>query len=91
VKTKLRLSERNYHCDRCGLVVDRDLNAARNLALLASEVTAGTSSPSCGVTVNEPDGNPCQTRTARAAGIATGRPAVMGRANAAPQGDGCLN
>jgi putative transposase len=34
VKTKLRLSERTYQCEHCGLVVDRDLNAARNLANL---------------------------------------------------------
>jgi putative transposase len=32
VKTKLALSERTYHCQHCGLVIDRDLNAARNLA-----------------------------------------------------------
>ncbi|MCP3801735.1 IS607 family element RNA-guided endonuclease TnpB [Allokutzneria sp. A3M-2-11 16] len=70
VKAKLRLSERMFRCDECPLVLDRDLNAARNLAKLVE----ATSSPSCGVTVNEPDGNPCQTRTARAAGTATGRP-----------------
>jgi IS605 OrfB family transposase len=37
VKTKLALSERTYTCTNCGLVVDRDLNAARNLAALAGE------------------------------------------------------
>jgi len=49
VKTKLRLSERTFRCDECGLVLDRDLNAARNLAGLAEqviEVIGGTSSPS---------------------------------------------
>lgn len=25
------LSERTYHCDSCGLVLDRDLNAAINI------------------------------------------------------------
>jgi putative transposase len=74
VKAKLRLSERTFHCEHCAVVLDRDLNAARNLAQLVSEVTADMSSPSCGATGNEPDGNPCQTRTARAAGTATGRP-----------------
>jgi putative transposase len=74
VKTKLRLSERTFRCDECPLVLDRDLNAARNLAQLVDKVAGGMSSPSCGATRNEPDGNPCQTRTARAAGTATGRP-----------------
>ncbi|MCW4354863.1 transposase [Hoyosella sp. YIM 151337] len=37
VKAKLTLSERRYVCDNehCGLVIDRDLNAAVNLARLA--------------------------------------------------------
>ena len=35
VKSKLSLSEREYICYRCGVVVDRDLNAATNLAKLA--------------------------------------------------------
>jgi putative transposase len=86
VKTKLRLSERIYHCDQCGLTLDRDLNAARNLARLIVEVgdvSGGMSSPSCGATRNEPDGNPCKTRTTRAVGTATGRPGHTGRANAA--------
>jgi len=76
VKTKLRLSERVFRCDACGLVLDRDLNAARNLAAL---VHRETSSPSCGATRNEPDGNPRQTRATRAAGTATGRPAPAGQ------------
>ncbi|MBP2330085.1 putative transposase [Kibdelosporangium banguiense] len=74
VKTKLRLSERIYHCDQCGLALDRDLNAARNLARLVNEATGGMSSPSCGATRNEPDGNPRQTHTVWATGTATGRP-----------------
>lgn len=32
VKTNLNLSERTYCCDSCGLSIDRDLNAAINLA-----------------------------------------------------------
>ena len=36
VKTKLSLSERTYWCDACGLVVDRDVNAAWNLLKLAA-------------------------------------------------------
>lgn len=37
VKAKLGLSERTYRCD-CGLVMDRDVNAARNIARLADTV-----------------------------------------------------
>jgi putative transposase len=35
VKAKLALSERTYRCD-CGLVMNRDVNAARNLLNLAA-------------------------------------------------------
>ena len=34
-KDVLKLSERTYHCDVCGLEIDRDLNAAINLAAIA--------------------------------------------------------
>jgi putative transposase len=74
VKVKLRLPDRTFTCDSCGLVLDRDLNAARNLAGLVE-----ASSPSCGATINEPDGNPGKTRPGRAAGTATGRPAPAGQ------------
>jgi putative transposase len=60
VKAKLRLSERTYTCQQCGLVIDRNLNAARNLAALAG----GASSPSRGATENEPAGNLGKTRAA---------------------------
>nr|WP_238363253.1 IS607 family element RNA-guided endonuclease TnpB [Actinopolymorpha pittospori] len=35
VKAKLLLSERDYVCNTCDLIMDRDKNAARNLAALA--------------------------------------------------------
>ena len=35
VKKRLSLSERTYHCEVCGAVINRDLNAAINLAKLA--------------------------------------------------------
>jgi len=42
VKAKLSLAERTYRCT-CGLVMDRDLNAARNLEALATNVAGGSS------------------------------------------------
>ena len=36
VKAKLSLSERVYHCDACGLAMDRDLNAAVNILVAGS-------------------------------------------------------
>ena len=36
VKAKLSLSERTYRCDGCGLVIDRDLNAAVNINVAGS-------------------------------------------------------
>ena len=48
VKTKLALSERTYRCQSCGLVLDRDLNAARNLAALAAETATAGSGPVAG-------------------------------------------
>ncbi|GAB2863093.1 RNA-guided endonuclease TnpB family protein [Lentzea nigeriaca] len=78
VKTKLPLRVRLYRCDECGLVLDRDLNAARNLAALVGETASSTSTASCAGTLSEPDGNPCQTHSVWAAGIATGRPAPPG-------------
>jgi putative transposase len=35
-KPSLTLTERTYHCESCGLVLDRDENAARNLLALAA-------------------------------------------------------
>ena len=36
VKAKLSLAERTYKCDSCGLVLDRDLNAAINIKVAGS-------------------------------------------------------
>jgi putative transposase len=35
IDTDLTLSDRTFHCEQCGLLLDRDLNAAINLAHLA--------------------------------------------------------
>jgi putative transposase len=47
-KAKLALSERAYECETCGLVLDRDLNAAHNLAALAAEYDTAGSGPVAG-------------------------------------------
>jgi putative transposase len=41
VKAKLTLAERTFDCEICGLTLDRDVNAARNIAALA-DVAPGT-------------------------------------------------
>ncbi|MEV4732780.1 IS607 family element RNA-guided endonuclease TnpB [Saccharopolyspora sp. NPDC049426] len=76
VKAKLHLSERLFHCQSCGLIIDRDLNAALNLAAL---VERETSSASCAARLNEPDGNP-RKPTTRGHGYRHGKaPAHAGR------------
>jgi putative transposase len=42
----LTLADRTFHCEQCGLVLDRDLNAAMNLAQLAGSSSA--SQNACG-------------------------------------------
>jgi putative transposase len=42
VKAKLPLSERTYRCEACGLVIDRDVNAALNLAEYGNRQVAGS-------------------------------------------------
>jgi putative transposase len=49
VKAKLTLSERTYMCEFCGLVLDRDVNAAANLLNLAA--SGAESINACGGTV----------------------------------------
>lgn len=48
VKAKLALSEREYTCEACGLVIDRDRNASLNLAALAAEFDTAGSGPVAG-------------------------------------------
>ena len=46
VDAELTLSDRIYHCEQCGLVLDRDLNAAINLLQLAG--SSSDSHNACG-------------------------------------------
>jgi putative transposase len=51
VKPELGLKERTYHCESCGLLLDRDLNAAINLAGWANPAvtaSAAETSTACG-------------------------------------------
>lgn len=63
VRAKLTLAERMFHCESCGFRLDRDLNAARNLAALADQAVLGELRPD----VKRPDGNACQTGLASSA------------------------
>ena len=45
VKAKLALAERAYQCEHCGMVLDRDLNAAINLARLSEHATRAEGRP----------------------------------------------
>jgi len=74
VKAKLRLSERQFVCESCGFKCDRDLNAARNLAALASEASQVR-------TENRPMETRVRPPRLVAMGTATGR---LLRVNAAP-------
>jgi Putative transposase DNA-binding domain len=38
IQRDLALSDRTFHCEQCGLVLDRDLNAAINLRKLAASL-----------------------------------------------------
>lgn len=54
-KNELKLSERNYRCGNCGLEIDRDLNAAKNLASYSPTPKSGESN-ACGGSETMPQG-----------------------------------
>jgi putative transposase len=47
VKAKLALSQRVFTCEACGLVIDRELNAALNLARMAQQHAQAEGRPDC--------------------------------------------
>lgn len=85
VKPKLALSERTYTCESCGLILDRDLNAALNLAQLVERTVAG-SGPE---TING-RGADRKTRPGLAGGCeaSTPRPALAGVRRGPAPGNG---
>jgi transposase len=69
LRRKLRLSERTYTCATCGLVIDRDENAAINLASLVKRVVAGS-----GPETQNGRGADRETRPVRAGGCEASTP-----------------
>lgn len=45
IKHDLKLSDRTYHCDKCGAVIDRDYNASLNLLSLITKKQIGADCP----------------------------------------------
>ncbi|MDX2678053.1 IS607 family element RNA-guided endonuclease TnpB [Streptomyces soliscabiei] len=81
VKAKLPLHVRTYECDACGLVLDRDDNAALSLATLAASCVTGTGvagDQDTAPAVSKPRGADQKTRATR-----TRRKASAGRAGGA--------
>ncbi|WP_073837400.1 zinc ribbon domain-containing protein [Micromonospora sp. CB01531] len=70
VKAKLALSARTYKCTSCGLILDRDLSAARNLAAIAAEATTAGSGPVAGRGADQKTAPGGQVATKRQPGTA---------------------
>jgi putative transposase len=83
VKAKLALSERTYRCDACGLVTDRDVNAAHNLLKLAASgaerINACGGAVRSGVAGRVPAKQEPGTAFAGETGTASGQPLAAGR------------
>ena len=65
VKAKLSLSERVFHCDACGLSIDRDLNAAVNIKVAGSapETINARGGDTSRADTTSGNANPNETRT----------------------------
>ena len=65
VKAKLSLAERVYRCDGCGLVMDRDLNAAANIKVAGSapETVNARGGDTSRADTTSGNANPTETRT----------------------------
>jgi putative transposase len=79
VKPKLSLAERMFNCTSCGFSLDRDVNAARNLAALVRYVDLEL--PGDANTGRGADVRPIRPAPAgRAAGVETSRPSWVNAA-----------
>ena len=65
MKAKLSLSERVFHCDACGLSIDRDLNAAVNIKVAGSapETINARGGDTSWADTTSGNANPTETRT----------------------------
>ena len=59
VKTEIPLGERVFRCEACRLEIDRDLNAARNLASLVAESSSETQN-ACGAEGSDRENSPAK-------------------------------
>jgi putative transposase len=73
VRAKLALSERVFTCEACGLVIDRDLNAALNLARMACRHAQAEGLTKCYVARTGRE-----TLNARGGQVSPGTPAGLG-------------
>ncbi len=60
VRAKLSLAERTYRCEHCGLVLDRDRNAAANLASHVEAHTSTGTAAAAGASTLAPQGQCCE-------------------------------
>jgi putative transposase len=83
VKAKLALSERTYICASCGLILDRDVNAAANLLKLAASGAESQNAPGGtvrpGLAGRVPMKEEPGTATAGQTGTASGQPLAAGQ------------
>jgi IS605 OrfB family transposase len=79
VKAKLRLSERTYTCTTCSLALDRDINAARNLASLVKYVVAGSGPETQNGRGADPKTRPVRASGYEASTLHRAAPARVGR------------
>ena len=66
VKAKLDRSERVFVCEHCGLVVDRDVNAATNIAREAARLHGHQSNAAAGLRPETQNADPRSRKTTKA-------------------------